>query len=190
MRLIIGITGATGAQLGCRMLQALKGFPEVETHLVISEGAKAVINCETDTSLDEIMAMADVVHDNRDLGALISSGSFETDGMIVSPCSMKTLSAIAHAYDDDLIVRAADVCLKECRKVVLVPREMPLNTIHIRNMLAASEAGYVIVPPVLTFYSKYDSLEAQADHIIGKILMQFGLKYDRLKPWRGTENVY
>lgn len=190
MRLIVGISGATGAQLGHRMLEALRGFPEVEVHLVISEGAKAVINCETDVTVAELEALAAQVYDNRDLGALISSGSYETDGMIIIPCSMKTLSGVAHAYDDDLIVRAADVCLKEGRKVVLVPREMPLNTIHLRNMLAASEAGYVIVPPVLTFYSKYNTLEAQADHIIGKILMQFGLRYDKMKPWRGTENVY
>jgi len=190
MKIIIGISGATGVQLGYRMLQVLKEFQDVETHLVISEGAAAIFGCETDVTVAQTEALADYVYSNKDMGALISSGSFQTDGMIVIPCSMKTLSGIANAYNDDLIVRAADVCLKECRKVVIVPREMPLNKIHIQNMLNAVDAGYVIIPPVLTFYSKYNTVEAQADHIIGKILMQFGLIYDKMKPWKGVNNVY
>ena len=190
MKLIVGISGATGVQLGYQMLKALKQFPEVETHLVISNGAKTIIDCETDMKTAEFEALADHVYDNKDLGALISSGSFRTDGMIIIPCSMKTLSGVANAYNDELIIRAADVCIKEGRKVVLVPRETPLNKIHLRNMMEAADAGYVIFPPVLTYYSKYDSLDAQGDHIVGKILMQFGLTYDKMKPWKGVDKVY
>ena len=130
--------------------------------------------------------MADVVHEDDNLGASISSGSFETDGMVIVPCSMKTLSAVAMGFAENLVVRAADVCLKEGRKVVLVPREMPFGKIHCRNMLTAAENGCVIIPPVLTFYNESMTIEGQIDHIIGKILMQFGLKYERFKPWEGV----
>ena len=152
-RIILGISGATGVQIGCRVLEALAGVEDVETHLVVSEGAKAIFERECDVTVEEVERLADAVYDNRDLAAPISSGSFRTDGMIVAPCSMKSLSAIANAYDDDLLVRAADVSMKEGRKVVLVPREMPLNRAHCRNLLQAAEDGYVILPPMLTFYN-------------------------------------
>jgi len=184
-KLIIGISGASGVQMGVRLLQVLQETPEVETHLVMSHGADEIFRYETQMDAQAVKALADVVYDVDDLAAAISSGSFRTDGMVVIPCSMKSLSAIAHAYDDNLLVRAADVCLKEGRKVVLVPREFPLNLIHCRNLLAAKEAGYVILPPMLTFYSGYTTLDEQVDHVIGKILMQFNLAYDKFRPWEG-----
>ena len=186
MKIIVGITGATGAQMGYRFLSALKDFEHVETHLVISHGAEATFALETPYSLDEVRALADYSYDDRDLGAKISSGSFETDGMVVIPCSMKTLSAVACGYADNLVSRAADVCLKENRRVVLVPREMPLGKIHCKNLLSAAEAGCTIIPPMLTFYSDYPTVQDQVEHVIGKILMQFGLEYDRFKPWKGV----
>ena len=185
MRLIVGISGATGVQIGYRMLEVLSQRGDIEVHLVVSEGAKVVFDREIDVTMQEVEALADVVWDNRNLAAAISSGSFVTDGMIVAPCSMKSLSAIANAYDDDLLVRAADVCAKEGRKVVLVSREMPMNRAHLRNMLQACEDGYVIMPPVLTFYNGCKTTADQVDHVVGKVLMQFGLTHDRFKPWEG-----
>jgi 4-hydroxy-3-polyprenylbenzoate decarboxylase len=185
MRLIVGISGATGVQIGYRLLEVLGQRGDIEVHLVVSEGAKVIFDRETDVTMQEVEALADVVWDNRNLAAAISSGSFVTDGMIVAPCSMKSLSAIANAYDDDLLVRAADVCAKEGRKVVLVPREMPMNRAHLRNMLQACEDGYVIMPPVLTFYNGCETTADQVDHVVGKVLMQFGLTHDCFKPWEG-----
>ena len=182
-RIIVGISGASGAQLGIATLRALRGFDEVETHLVVSEGAKLVIERECGIALGEVEALAD--WDNRDLAAPIASGSFVTEGMVVAPCSMKSLAALACAFDDNLLVRAADVCRKEGRKVVLVPREMPLNQAHLRNLLRVAEDGYVVCPPMLTFYNGGDTLGAQVDHVVGKVLMQFGLAYDRFRPWEG-----
>jgi len=184
-RLIVGISGATGVQIGYRLLEVLSQRDDIEVHLVVSEGAEVIFERETEVTMQEVGALADVVWSNRNLAAAISSGSFVTDGMIVAPCSMKSLSAIANAYDDDLLVRAADVCAKEGRKVVLVPREMPVNRAHLRNMLQACEDGYVIIPPVLTFYNGCETTADQVDHVVGKILMQFGLTYDRFKPWEG-----
>lgn len=184
-RIIVGVSGASGVQLCYRLLLALKEIKDLEVHLVISDGAKEVIACETEYKLEDFEKLAYRSYDNKNMAALISSGSFITDGMIILPCSMKTLSALANAYCDDLVVRAADVCIKECRKVVIVPRETPLNIIHLKNLLSAAEAGYVVLPPVLTMYSKYDTVEAQTDHIIGKILMQFDIEYSKMKPWKG-----
>lgn len=187
MKLIVGITGATGVQMGYRLLQALTVFDDVEKHLIISEGAKTVFDLETDLNLEDVYALADYVHDAGNLGATIASGSFKTDGMAIVPCSMKTLSAISNGYADNLISRSADVCLKENRRLVLVPREMPLNIIHCRNLLTAAEAGCTIIPPMLTFYSNSLTVEDQVDHVIGKVLMQFGLEYDKFEAWRGNE---
>lgn len=187
MRIIVGISGATGVQMGVRLLEVLRDFPDVETHLVVSKGAIRTFECETDLSLDEVCQLADHVHDDSNLAACISSGSFKTDGMIVLPCSMKSLAGIANGYAENLLQRSVDVCLKENRRVVLVPREMPLGKIHLRNMLECADLGCTIVPPMLTFYSHYPTVEDQVDHIIGKILMQFGLDYSRMKPWQGIE---
>ena len=184
-RIIVGIAGASGAQLGIRVLEALRPLPDVETHLVISDGARDVIRCECGIDASEVETLADVVYNNHDLAARISSGSFATDGMIVAPCSMKSLSAMVNAFDDDLLVRAADVCRKEGRRVVLVPREMPLSQAHLRNLLRAAEDGYTIVPPMLTFYNASHTLSDQVDHVVGKVLMQFGVAYERFKPWEG-----
>jgi len=185
MRIIVGISGASGVQLGIAVLRALHARDDVETHLVMSDGAKAILPLECEETLVQVEALADVVHDNSNLAASISSGSFRTDGMIVAPCSMKSLSAIANAFDDDLLVRAADVCCKEGRKVVLVPREMPLNQAHLRNLLRAAEDGYVICPPMLTFYNGCETTAQQVDHVVGKVLMQFGIEYERFRPWEG-----
>lgn len=184
-RIIVGITGATGVQLGIAVLRALVSVEAVETHLVVSEGAKIVLERECGETYDELAAMADVAYDNRNLAAAISSGSFKTDGMIVAPCSMKSLSAIANAYDDDLVVRAADVCMKEGRRVVLLPREMPLNRAHCRNLLRCAEDGYVILPPMLTFYNGCETTAQQVEHVVGKTLMQFGIDYAPFRPWEG-----
>ena len=188
MRLIVGISGATGACMGLRLLQALATFDDVETYLVVSEGAKMTIRSENAGALEEYEALADRVFDSHDLAVCISSGSYKTDGMIVIPCSMKSLSAIAHSYGDNLLTRAADVCLKEGRKVVLVPREMPLSKSHIRNLYLAADNGCAIIPPMLTFYNDCPTTDAQVDHIIGKILAQFGLEYAPFKPWEGEQN--
>lgn len=185
IKIVVGISGATGVQMGARFLQALHEMPDVETHLIITYGAEVIFKCETDYEIEEVKALADHVYDVNNLAEAISSGSFHTDGMVVIPCSMKSLSGIANAYADDLLVRAADVCLKENRKVILVPRELPLNRIHCRNLLTVCEAGYTIIPPMLTFYSNYPTADDQVDHIIGKILMQFNLSYNKFKPWKG-----
>lgn len=184
-RIVVGMTGATGVQLGIAVLRALSAAEGVETHLVMSEGAKVVLERECDETYDEVAAMADVVYDNQNLAAAISSGSFRTDGMIVAPCSMKSLSAIANAYDEDLVVRAADVCMKEGRRVVLLPREMPMNRAHCRNLLRCAEDGYTILPPMLTFYNGCETTAQQVEHVVGKTLMQFGIDYELFRPWKG-----
>lgn len=184
-KIIVGITGASGVVLGYRLLEALHASGEAETYLTVSKSAVKILSEEAACSYEALCGLADHVYDCEDMGAAISSGSFRTDGMIVIPCSMKTLSAIANAYDDNLIVRAADVCLKENRRTVLVPREMPFNSIHIRNMKLCADAGYVIMPPVMTFYNHPVTMEEQIRHFIGKIMMQFDLNYDKFKPWQG-----
>ncbi|MGI6262544.1 MAG: UbiX family flavin prenyltransferase [Succiniclasticum sp.] len=187
MRLIVGISGADGVLLGYRLLQALRQFPDMEIHLVVTEGAATNFQCETNLSLEQVTALADVVYDNRNMAASISSGSFETDGMIVIPCSMKTLSGIVNGFAENLLLRAADVCLKEGRKVVLVPREMPLSRIHLKNMLEAAEDGCAIVPPMLTFYNGADTVEKQIQHVIGKVLLQFHLHTKEFVAWKGMD---
>lgn len=187
MRLIVGISGASGVIMGWYLLRALHEMPEVETHLIITEGAAVTFSYETELSLAEVCALADVVHDNHDMAASISSGSYETDGMIIIPCSMKTVAGIVSGYTDDLLLRAADVCLKEGRKVVIVPREMPMSRIHLRNIKEAADYGCCVVPPVLTFYNGADTVEKQIQHIIGKVLMQFHLHSRDFVPWQGSD---
>lgn len=189
MRLIVGISGASGVILGYHMLKALKVYPEFETHLVISEGARVTFGLETNLKIEDVEKMANYVHSNKNLAASISSGSFKTSGMIVMPCSMKTLSGIATGYAENLLIRAVDVCLKENRKVVLVPREMPLGKLHIKNLKEVSDLGCIIVPPMLTFYNNPQTLEEQINHIIGKVLMQFGLDHKKFIAWEGNGDV-
>lgn len=189
MRIIVGVSGATGVEMSYYLMRALRSIEECKIHLVMSRGAKVTWNLESKIPIEKLTALADVVHDEKNMAASISSGSFVTDGMIVMPCSMKTLAGIAAGYADTLIIRAADVCLKEGRKVVLVPREMPLNRIHLRNLKEVADAGCTIVPPLLTFYNGARTIEDQINHIVGKILMQFGIAYDKFVPWTGEEVI-
>ena len=185
MRIIVGVTGASGVEMSYYLLKALKSIENCEVHLIVSDGGKLTWQLETDRPLDDLLSLADTVDDVKNLAASISSGSFQTDGMIIMPCSMKTLAGITTGYADNLIIRAADVCMKENRKVVLVPREMPFGKVHLRNLKEASDLGCVIVPPMLTFYNSAKTMEDQINHIVGKVLMQFGLNYDKFIPWHG-----
>jgi 4-hydroxy-3-polyprenylbenzoate decarboxylase len=169
------------------MLKVLRQIPGMEIHLVVSDGAVENFKCETDLRLEDVTSLADYHHDNRNMAASISSGSFKTDGMIVIPCSMKTTSAIASGFAVNLLIRAVDVCLKENRRVVIVPREMPLSIVHLRNIKEAADNGCVIIPPMLTFYNDSNSVDKQINHIIGKVLMQFGIDHKDFKPWEGRE---
>lgn len=184
-KLIVGISAADGVQIGIRLLEILREMPEVEIHLVMSRAAERNAQLECGASPAQIQALANYTYAPENTAAAIASGSFQTDGMIVAPCSMKTLAGIAHGYADNLLVRAADVCLKERRRVVLIPRETPLSRIHLKNLLAADEAGCMILPPMLTFYHKPADIAAQVDHIIGKALMPFGLTPESFRPWQG-----
>lgn len=186
MRMIVAVTGASGAEMAYYMLKALKTAEGCEIHLIVSRAARVTWELESRIPIGELYGMADFVHDEHNLAASISSGSFVTDGMVVIPCSMKTLAGIVSGYAENLIQRAADVCLKEGRKVVLVPREMPLGRIHLRNMEQAAEYGCVIVPPMLTFYNGAITMEDQINHIVGKILLQFGIVYEKFISWKGA----
>jgi flavin prenyltransferase len=183
-RLIVGITGASGAIFGVRLLERLAEFP-VETHVVLSAWGARTLAHETGYSVSDLKRLADVLYKPNDQGAAISSGSFLTRGMVIAPCSVKTLAAIAHGYSADLIARAADVVLKERRQLVLLVREFPLSTIHLENMLALSRLGASIAPPVPGFYNKPASLEDAVDHIITRTLDQLGLHSDRTERWSG-----
>lgn len=185
MKIIVGISGASGVEMGLRLLEALRAHRACETHLVVTRGAKIAWEQESSRPFGELAIAADYIYDDQDIAASIASGSFETAGMVVLPCSMKTLSAVANGYAAGLLTRAADVCLKEGRKVVVCPREMPLGKIHLKNMLQAAELGCVVLPPMLTFYNGSLTLAEQVDHIIGKILMHFGLEHSSFRPWRG-----
>jgi 4-hydroxy-3-polyprenylbenzoate decarboxylase len=189
MRLIVAMTGATGAPLGVRLLEVLRELPDVETHLVLSKWARATIELETTRSVEEVQALADVVYSPNDQAAPISSGSYPIDGMIVVPCSMKTLAGIRIGFADDLIGRAADVCLKERRKLMLVPRETPLSEVHLDNMLALSRMGVVIFPPMPAWYNQPASLDDAIDHLVGRMLDQFGLGAGRVKRWAGMRDT-
>lgn len=184
-RLIVGMTGATGAPLGVRLLEWLRELPDVETHLVISRWARTTIELETPYSVQEVGKLADAVYKPNDQAAAISSGSFPTDGMVIVPCSMKTVAAIRTGYADTLVARAADVTLKEHRPLVLVPRETPLSEIHLENLLALARKGIRIVPPMPAFYNNPTSVDDIVDHIIGRVLDQFGLPAAKVRRWSG-----
>jgi polyprenyl P-hydroxybenzoate/phenylacrylic acid decarboxylase-like protein len=187
-RLIVGISGSSAPQLGHRLLQVLAPMDAVTTHLVITRGARRTIALELDVPLADLESLADVVHDPDDLAAPISSGSFRTIGMAVVPCSMRTLAAIATGNSSDLLTRAADVCLKERRRLVLAPREAPLNLIHIRNMETATLAGATIFPPVPAFYHRPRSIDDLLDHLCGRILDQFGIEHALFTRWGEAES--
>ena len=184
MRIIVGVSGASGVEMSLSLLRALRNA-NCETYLVVTEGARLTWSLETDIPIEELYNAADHVYAESDYAAVIASGSFVTDGMIVMPCSMKTLAGIANGFAENLLLRAADVCLKENRRVVLVPREMPLGRVHLRNMLSACELGCAIVPPMLTFYNGADSLQSQIDTVVGKVLMQFSIIPENFKSWEG-----
>ncbi|MEN9756416.1 MAG: hypothetical protein RL755_603 [Pseudomonadota bacterium] len=187
-RLIIGMTGATGAVYGVRMLQILKEQPQWETHLVISSAGLVNLKHELDMTREDLYSLADVTHGIHDIAATISSGGFKTEGMIIAPCSMKTLAAVAHGFGDNLISRGADVVLKERRRLVVMPRETPLHLVHIRNMGIVTEMGGIIFPPMPAFYSKTDSLSAMVNETVGRILDLFGVDVTGLyTPWEGMK---
>jgi len=184
-RLIVGITGASGVIYGIRLLEVLHADAEIETHLILSPAAKATIAQETTWNVKQVEALASVVHSYANIGASISSGSFPTRGMIVAPCSIKTLSAIAHSYDDDLIARAADVQLKEGRPVVLLVRETPLHAGHLRLMLQAAENGAVIMPPTPAFYGNPKTIDDLVNTTVGRALARLGIDNDLYARWLG-----
>jgi polyprenyl P-hydroxybenzoate/phenylacrylic acid decarboxylase-like protein len=188
MRIIVAITGATGAVYGVRLLDALREL-QIETHLVLSRWAEVTLVKETGLSAREFASTASVVYSRDNLGAPIASGSFRHDGMIIAPCSMKTLAAIRHGYAHELIVRAADVTLKERRRLVLLTRETPLSDIHLENMLALSRMGAIIAPPVPAFYCNPRTIDDLVDHTIGRVLDLFGLELPTLKRWNGLHQA-
>ena len=183
-RLIVGITGATGAIFGVRLLEALKDT-DVETHLVLSKWAIRTIEHETTYTAKQVRALASVDHAEGDMGALVSSGSFVTEGMVVAPCSMRSLAMIAHGTAVHLVHRAADVILKERRRLVLVARETPLSDVHLENMLKLSRMGVTIMPPMPAFYNHPESLDDMVDHVVARILDQFGIPADFARRWEG-----
>lgn len=185
MRLIIGMSGASGVIYGIRLLEVLSRVEQVETHLVLSDSAKLNIAIETDRSAKEIQALADKVYSNRDIAARLASGSFKTDGMIVAPCAVKTLSAIANSYADSLLVRAADVVLKERRRLVLIPRETPLHVGHCELMLKASQMGAILAPPMPAHYINPQTVDDLVDHHVGRILDLFDLDPGLVQRWQG-----
>jgi polyprenyl P-hydroxybenzoate/phenylacrylic acid decarboxylase-like protein len=182
-RLVVGISGASGAILGIELLQAMRGFPEWETHLVVSNGGRRTIAYETSWTLQAVAALATRFHPIEDVGALIASGTFKTNGMVVAPCSMKTVAGVASGYSDNLLLRAADVVLKERRPLVLVARESPLSVVHLRNLQTVAEMGVVVMPPVLTFYNRPAGVEDMTRHMIGKILDVFDLELPGFRRW-------
>jgi len=183
-RLVVGITGASGVILGIRLLELLQPM-EIETHLIISPAGRTTIAQETDWKVSDVLALADVAHNYNDIGATIASGSFSTLGMVVIPCSIKTLSAIANAYTDDLISRAADVTLKEGRPLLLVVRETPLHRGHLRLMSLAAEAGAILFPPVPAFYTRPQSVDEIVDNTVGRVLARLGIENAVYKEWGG-----
>ncbi len=185
MVLIVGITGASGVVYGIRLLEVLSEMKNVETHLVISEAAEITIKHETEFTQEYIQRLADYTYDTRDISAPISSGSFKTDGMIIAPCSVKTMSAISNSYNENLLIRSGDVTLKERRKLVLVVRESPLHLGHLRSMERLTEMGAVILPPVPAFYTRPESIHDIVDYTVGKILDIFDIDHNLFQRWSG-----
>lgn len=183
-RLLIGMSGASGAPLGVELLKQLQKKKNVETHLIITRGAEMTLLQETDLSIDGVKDLADVFYENDCIGAGPASGSFHMEGMIIVPCSMKTVAGIVSGYSDNLLLRAADVTLKERRKLVLVARESPFSTIHLRNMYEISQMGGIVMPPIMTYYRRPGSVEECTLHMVDRILRQFGLGEDAYE-WEG-----
>lgn len=188
VRVVIGITGASGVILGIRCLQVLQSFMRIETHLVISPAAEITITQETDWQVDAVKNLADVCYDCRDIGAPIASGSYKTVGMLVLPCSIKTLSGIANSFASDLIARAADVTLKEGRPLLLAVRDTPLHRGHLRLMDQAAAAGAIIYPPVPAFYAKPETINDMVVNLVGRMLARIGIENEVYSSWEGVEN--
>ncbi len=182
MKIIVGITGSTGVIYGVRLLEVLKE-KNIDTHLILTEWAQKCIAMETDYKLDHVKSLATTISDEKNMAASVSSGTHKIDGMIVIPCSMKTLSSIANGYDETLVARAAGVTLKESRKLILVTRETPLTAINLENMLKLARLGVVILPPVPGFYTKPKTIDDLVDHTVGKCLDQFDIEHDLYKRW-------
>ncbi len=190
MRIVVGISGSTGAIYGIRLLEVLAKHPDIETHLVMSNPAKQTIVLETDYTVEQVEAMAHQVHRINDIAASISSGSFKTEGMVVIPCSIKTLSAIAHSYNDNLLVRAADVTLKERQRLVLVVRETPLHLGHLRLMAQVAELGAIVAPPMPAFYNKPKTIDDIVNQTVGRVLDLLEIKIDDLfTRWTGPQRL-
>jgi 4-hydroxy-3-polyprenylbenzoate decarboxylase len=188
-RIVVAITGATGAVYGVRLLERLRAIPGVETHLVISDAATLTLHQEVGLQRRDVEALAHVVHKNREIGASIASGSFQSDGMVIAPCSMKTLAAVAHGLSDNLIARAADVILKERRRLVLMVRETPFNLAHLRNMTAVTEMGGIVFPPLPSFYNKPGSIDEMVDHTVARVIDLFGIENDLAPRWAGMKDA-
>lgn len=185
-RIVVGISGASGFVYGQRLLELLRGVDDLEVHLVVSRAAKLTMACESGTKLADLHALAHQVHSNGDVGACVASGSYRTLGMVVAPCSMKTLAEIATGNAASLIARAADVMLKERRRLVLLARETPLSLVHLRNMVAVTEMGAIVAPPVPAFYARPANLAEMVDHTLGRVLDLFDLDVGTVHRWAGT----
>ena len=188
-KIIIGMSGASGLIYGIRLLEVLKVDPQVETHLVMTASARLNISLETDWQADAVIALADHVHSVKDLAASIASGSFRTDGMIVAPCSMKTLSAIVNSYADNLLTRAADVMLKERRRLVLMPRETPLHAGHCELLLKACQIGAIVAPPMPALYARPKTIDDMINHNVGRVLDLFDIESGLVKRWQGAAHA-
>ncbi len=186
MRLVVGISGATGVIYGIRLLEVLRHHAELETHLVVSRAAKRTIVEETDYAVKDVEALATQAYDDRDIGAALASGSFKTAGMIIAPCSIKTASALANCYASTLIARAGDVTLKEGRPLVAVVRETPLHVGHLRQLLALAEMGAVILPPVPAFYHRPQTVDDIVNHTVGRVLDRFNVAHGLVREWTGS----
>lgn len=184
-KIIVGLSGASGVIYGIRLLEVLQALPDVESHLVMSTAAATTIPLETDYAPEEVRMLATADYRFKDIAAAVSSGSFRTDGMVILPCSMKTLSAIAYSYSDNLLTRAADVVLKERRKLILCPRETPLHLGHLRNMTAVTEMGGIVFPPLPAFYNKPTSIDELVDDTVERVLALLGMTGARPKAWGG-----
>lgn len=187
-RLIIAITGATGAVYGVRLLQILKESPDIETHLVLSDAGVLNVHQELDMSRKDVEGLADAAHSQRDIGAAIASGSFQNEGMIIAPCSMRTLAAVAHGLSDNLITRAADVVLKERRRLILMVRETPFNLAHLRNMTSVTEMGGIIFPPLPAFYHRPQNIDEMVDHTVARVLDLLCIDHALAPRWQGMKS--
>ena len=183
--LAVGITGASGSVYGIRLLELLSSIENVETHLIISEPGEAIIRYETGRGIESVRALANFSYDIRDMGAKVSSGSFKTDGMVVAPCTVKTMSAIANSYSENLLIRVGDVTLKERRRLLLLVRETPLHLGHLRNMERLCEMGAIIMPPTPAFYHRPQTVQDIIDHTVGKMLDIFGIEHPLFQRWPG-----